>query len=331
MVVIATPVDHALAECCDHSNTAATVNPVTCENKNVLSAEITKVNGDANRTKLRAISVNQGHTVKIDWQMHDVKGAPLNLSDCVTGAEDSPYKIIFAMRPYIAINSSGNTSSIDGSVDDAATGQVSAELTPAATGNPGIFYAEFALAENTADPDVAPKIFFSNTFLININRTALGDTLKGPPTIAEIRLHLRDSSPTESFLLDNLMFDDAEIALAVARPVQYWNETPPPLNTTYTTSTFPFRYHWLEGICANLFFMVAEQFRRNRLAYSAGGLNVDDQNKEESYERAGQARWTAYREWVRATKASINLEGCYGQVTSNYKYSAYTDAVRIRY
>jgi hypothetical protein len=30
-------------------------------------------------------------------------------------------------------------------------------------------------------------------------------------------------------------------------------------------------------------------------------------------------------------KASINLESCYGEVTSTYKYSAYTDAIRIRY
>lgn len=153
----------------------------------------------------------------------------------------------------------------------------------------------------------------------------------GPPSIAEIRLHLRDSSPAESYLLEHLMFDDAEIALAIARPVMYWNEIPPPLDVVYNTQTFPFRYHWLEGICANLFMMVAEQFRRNQLSYSAGGLSVDDQNKEAGYERAGQARWQAYREWVRATKASINLESCYGEVTSSYKYSAYTDALRIRY
>jgi hypothetical protein len=77
--------------------------------------------------------------------------------------------------------------------------------------------------------------------------------------------------------------------------------------------------------------MVAEQFRRNQLDYSAAGMSVNDQNKEANYERAGQARWQAYREWVRATKASINLESCYGEVSSTYKYAAYTDALRIRY
>jgi hypothetical protein len=328
MVVIATPINNAVTACCDHDNKTQTVNPVSCANKNVLSAAVTTVNGEENRTKLRSISIDQGHTVTVSWQLHDDKGAPIDLSTCVTGAEDSPYKIIFAMRPYIGARDGVNVSSIDGTVVDAATGQVSVDLTPAATRHPGIFYGEFSIAENV---DTNEKLFFSNTFLIAINRTALGDSMQGPPSIAEIRLHLRDSSPSESLLLDNLMFDDAEIALAIARPVQYWNETPPPLNQHYTTSSFPFRYHWLEGICANLFFMVAEQYRRNQLAYQAGGLSVDDQNKEASYERAGQVRWQAFREWVRATKATLNLEGCYGQVTSNYKYSAYTDAVRIRY
>jgi hypothetical protein len=60
-------------------------------------------------------------------------------------------------------------------------------------------------------------------------------------------------------------------------------------------------------------------------------VSMDDQNKEMNYERAGQTRWQAYRDWVRATKASINLESCYGEVSSTYKYSGYTDALRIRY
>jgi hypothetical protein len=201
------------------------------------------------------------------------------------------------------------------------------------TGVPGVYYAEMAMVSVPALTSQQPCVIFSNTFSLVIARSTFGDVNQygGPPSIAEIRLHLRDSAPNESFLLDNLMFDDAEIALAISRPVMYWNEIPPPLDAMYNTQTFPFRYHWLEGICANLFLMVAEQFRRNQLDYNAAGIAINDQNKESSYERAGQARWQAYREWVRATKASINLENCYGEVSSTYKYSAYTDALRIRY
>ncbi len=262
--------------------------------------------------------------------MHDKDGLPVDLSAC----NSLPMKVVLRLRDQIALSNTSPVVQVDGTVTDAPTGKVEVALTQNMVGVPGIFYGEMALINIPAEEAGLPCVVFSNTFYVIINRSAFDARSQsrdgGPPSIAEIRLHLRDSAPSESYLLENLMFDDAEIALAIGRPVMYWNEIPPPIRT-FTTKNFPFRYHWLEGICANLFLMVAEQFRRNQLSYSAGGIQVDDQNKEAAYERAGQARWQAYREWVRGTKASINLEGCYGEVTSNYKYSAYTDAIRIRY
>ncbi|NBZ97017.1 MAG: hypothetical protein EBR40_11450, partial [Proteobacteria bacterium] len=212
--------------------------------------------------------------------------------------------------------------------------QVEAELTKNMVGIPGIFYGEMALINVPAQEANQPCVVFSNTFYVIINRSAFDSRSSnrnaGPPTMAEIRLHLRDSAPGESYLIENLMFDDAEIALAITRPIQYWNEVPPPIGI-FTTQNFPFRYHWLEGICANLFFMVAEQYRRNQLSYSAGGLSVDDQNKEANYEQAGQIRWQAYREWVRAKKAEINLEGGYGEIGSTYQYGTYSSGIRSRF
>jgi hypothetical protein len=244
-----------------------------------------------------------------------------------------PYKVVLRIKEQISLGNAKPVQQVNATVTGPTEGRVHVALTKQMVGIPGIYYAEMALINVPAEEAEQPCIIFSNTFYLIINRGTLGNDGRngGPPSIAEIRLHLRDSAPGESYLLENLMFDDAEIALAIARPVMYWNEVPPPLGRNYNTQNFPFRYHWLEGICANLFLMVAEQFRRNQLSYQAGGIAVDDQNKEGSYERAGQARWQAYREWVRATKASINLESCYGEVTSNYKYSAYTDAIRLRY
>ena len=332
MAVIATPVNHVIAQCCDQGASAATVNPVDCVGQNVLSVDVSRVNGEAVTARIRAISVAQGVTSTLSWQLHDKNGAPLNLTNCVNGTEESPYKIVFRLKEYVNAGTARPVFQVDATVTDATNGKISVTLSAEMTKLPGIYYADFCMAGNTEENN--GQVVFVNTCYLIINRSTLYDAATdfgGPPSIAEIRLHLRDSSPAESFLLDNLMFDDAEIALAISRPVQYWNEVPPPLNQTYNTQTFPFRYHWLEGICANLFFMVAEQFRRNQLPYSAGGISVDDQNKEANYERAGQIRWQAYKEWVRATKAAINLESCWGSVTSNYKYSAYTDAIRIRY
>jgi hypothetical protein len=284
---------------------------------------------------MRAISVSQGQTSTINWQLHNKDGGPVSLTSCADALADGTLKLVLRLKEQLALGNQNPvlTVDVDYADGDMANGTVGVTLEQGMTSLPGIYYAEIALV-NTAVPDPTnPAVVFSNTFYLIINRSTFGESIRsgGPPSVAEIRLHLRDSSPAESYLLENLMFDDAEIALAIARPVQYWNEIPPPLDQVYNTQNFPFRYHWLEGICANLFLMVAEQFRRNQLDYQAGGMAVNDQNKEANYERAGQARWQAYREWVRATKASINLEGCWGEVTSNYKYSAYTDAIRIRY
>lgn len=338
MVVIATPAPHPIVSCCTNDTlTAGNLTPVSAVGQNVISAAPSTVNGDKILTRMRSVSVTQGQCATITWQLHDKEGRPVDLRPVgldEISLPENEFKVVFRIKEQLSLSNKAPPQQVDATVVDGATGQVSVALGPKATALPGVYYGEFALINVPAEANGQPCVIFSNNFSVIISRGLYGPNsaeVNGPPSIAEIRLHLRDSAPNESFLLENLMFDDAEIALAIARPVMYWNEIPPPLDLTYTTQNFPFRYHWLEGICANLFMMVAEQFRRNQLDYSAAGMSVNDQNKEANYERAGQARWQAYREWVRATKASINLEGCYNEVTSTYKYAAYTDALRIRY
>jgi hypothetical protein len=335
MVVIATPTGAPLLACNPNDSAAPAIIPVACDAQATVKAPVSSTNGIPALARTRAISISQGQCATIEWQMLDPTGMPINLTTCGFTDEDTPEnkKIVLRLKEQLALGNARPVPQVDATVTAPETGTVTVTMTKQMVNTPGIYYAEMALIDTSDESSATPCVVFSNTFTLIINRstfTTQGND-GGPPSIAEVRLHLRDSSPGESYLLEHVMFDDAEIALAIARPVMYWNEVPPPLDATYNTQNFPFRYHWLEGICANLFFMVAEQYRRNQLSYSAGGMSVDDQNKEGSYERAGQARWQAYREWVRATKASINLESCYGEVTSAYKYSAYTDALRIRY
>lgn len=336
MVVIATPSTHPLVACDPNLAAAPVLFPESCAQQDIVSAPISKTNGVPVLTRTRAVTITQGQQAAIDWQMVDTQGRPVNLTPCGFGGVSPPedFKLVFRLKEQLALGNSRPPLELDTvEVFEAGIGTVRVQLTKEMTKYPGIYYGEIAVVDVAGDNANDPRMMFSNTFSVIIARSTFGPQGQqgGPPSIAEIRLHLRDSSPAESYLLEHVMFDDAEIALAITRPVMYWNEVPPPLDNTYNTQNFPFRYHWLEGICANLFFMVAEQYRRNQLSYSAAGMSVDDQNKEASYERAGQTRWQTYREWVRATKASMNLESCYGEVTSNYKYSAYTDAIRIRY
>lgn len=232
----------------------------------------------------------------------------------------------------------------DATIVDAANGVVEVSLPRGATVVPGVYFGEMAVVipEEEEDDEESPgivasdaveeddlpsgNVIFSNIFYVIISR-GMWSTRRhgpgGPPTVPEIRLHLRDSDPRESFLLDNLRFDDAELALAITRPVEYWNETPPDLGRVYTTQSFPWRYHWLEAICANLFWMAAERFRANNLQYSAAGVQVNDQDKELNYERAAQRRDAEWKNFVRRKKSEINLNSAYGGVGSGYQYGGY--------
>lgn len=323
MVVIATPIPHPTVQCCESDLRPVTLEPLPCAGLNVISAPISTINGRPIMSRMRSITVTQNQDATIEWQMHDQTGHPIDLRLCGFSESESSaeptFKVVLRLREHLATVPDKNTAAFEADVVDAEEGKVQVALGSAAVCTPGVYFAEIALVSIAAEEAEQPSVVFSNTFFLVVTRGAFGnDKNLGPPTIMEIRLHLRDSGGEESFLLDHLMFDDAEIALAISRPIMYWNETPPFLRPVYTTQNFPYRYHWLEGICANLFFMVAEQFRRNQLSYNAAGIALDDQNKEPNYERAGQMRWQTYREWVRATKAAINLEGCYSTVTSQY-------------
>ena len=126
-------------------------------------------------------------------------------------------------------------------------------------------------------------------------------------TIGEIRLGIRDKCREDNFLLDNVEFSDTEIAWAIRRPIEYWNETPPPLRPLYDATNFPYRYHWLNGVVGELLLMSAMHYERNRLRYSAAGLSVDDKDKAGYYDKAGQKLIDEYREWVERKKYSINV------------------------
>ena len=337
MVVIATP-QPTLPQTTPLT-TNGVLHPVSCAGQNIFSAPLSTASGVPVLGRMRAVTLSQGQCGAIEWQLHDKDGHPVSLQACgfpedsTSSSAVCDYKVVLRLKEQLSLGNERVPIEVEATVVDSAVGKVSVDITANLTGTPGIYYGEMALVCVPAEEAGLPCVVFSNIFTVVITRSTFGEPADqgGPPSIAEIRLHLRDSSPQESYLLDNLMFDDAEIALAITRPVMYWNEIPPPIDYVYTTHTFPFRYHWLEGISANLFMMVAEQFRRNDFQYQAAGMAINDQNKAPAYEQAGQMRWQAYKEWVRATKASINLESCYGEVTSTYKYSSYSSGLRLRY
>lgn len=131
-------------------------------------------------------------------------------------------------------------------------------------------------------------------------------------TDMDIRIWLRDKDPAANLLMDDFEFGTEEIRTASTLAVDYWNETPPPICVYDEVYRFPFRYHLLMATCANLFFIAANLYRRNKLAYQVPGGGISDQNKDAEYDGAGQRLWEQYKAWVASKKKEINIEQGFG-------------------
>ncbi len=141
-------------------------------------------------------------------------------------------------------------------------------------------------------------------------------TGSGPLTIPEIRLALLDVASQSdgapfSNLLDDVEFQDLDIVYAMRRIVQKWNETPPPV-ACYTPMNFPYRYHWTIGACSLLLMSSAERYRKNSLAYQAGGVAIRDQDKAQAYMQAAQLKMQEFDLWMRREKARMNMNRAWG-------------------
>lgn len=310
--------------------------PVSCMNQHVI---VPRTPADATTGKqllsrIMAIDVPGQQQAVIQYTMRDPQGNVVDLSNCLCEDTDGSlsmddvegcpcaYKIIFRLVEYL---SGGRGKEFPVEIVDAQTGKLSVTLSPDDTRQPGVYFGEFALVVcNSENEEGATDttVLFSNRLYVVIGRNLWNNHMSscspaGPPSIAEVRLHLRDSQADESYLLDNVAFADEEILQAIWLPVQYWNEIPPNIGS-HTTVTFPYRYHWLMAIAGYLFLTVAEQQRRNNLTYSAGGVQVNDQNREPNYEAAAKRRLDEWRAFVRMKKSELNLEMGYGSFGSDY-------------
>lgn len=310
--------------CCEGTPAAPVLlSAVVCTGQNVIGPDTTTRYRKSLYKRQRSVTVRGGQAATLRWQMLGWDSNPLDLSECVCPAsessESSQGSCDFTLRFRLREQLMGRCSvELPVTVEDVTAGQVLIDLPQDVTKRAGIYYGEVAAFNTEEDADAGENVVFSNIFTVVITGGQWASTrTPGPPSFAEIRLHLRDSDPSENLLLDGLTFDDAEIAFAIKRPVEYWNEIPPPVRT-YTTQNFPFKYHWLMGITGELFLIAAEGYRKNHLAYSAAGISIDDQAKEPNYEKAAQMRLQDYRDFVRRKKVEMNVAGAFGEVVSDY-------------
>lgn len=189
------------------------------------------------------------------------------------------------------------------------TGYVEFDIDGSTITMPGIYKAEIGRFAGIYLTDTWPVLICAEP---TVFQTLSGT---GPLSLAEVRLSLLDVNSGDNGapfnnLLDGVEFTDQEVAYAIRRVVDMWNETPPPVSR-FTVASFPYRYYWTVGVSGLLLQMGASRYRRNRLQYSAGGVTVDDQSKDKDYDAIGQAKTQEFKEWMLKEKVRINMGLCW--------------------
>lgn len=262
-------------------------------------------------SKMRSVVVSQATTPTIAWTFLDAAGDPVDISSY----NNSGFEVVLGVKHSLNTQSD-DTAYSTGTVTTAASGLVSVVVPPEALVKPGIYVAEIVIRDSNISSHIVQLI---NRFWLVVDRSIFGGTDHlGPPTIAEIRLHLRDA-PEGNILLDEYEFDVAEIAASISRCVAFFNESPPPIQRRFSTANFPFRYHWMEGVVADLFLSAAHQFRRNAVKSSAAGLSTSDLDKEKEYMQAHAYHKQNWTEFVKMTRIRMNMEEGFGSLGSDYR------------
>lgn len=280
-------------------------------------------------TRLKAFLVDQGVVATLEHTFRDKKGNPRDLSDWLASSSSESGSASSSVAPagvvkcrikaWLGTGPSPRTDPIwdvYGDAYDAQKGVVRATLESDIVEHPGIYEMTWAVVNDRGIPVVVDRGLLSveksmfPVLLSNLHKDL------GPPSIQEVRMRLMDSSKNENLLLDDIEFKDEQILLAMAEPVRFWNETPPPIRPLYTTRNFPFRGAWITGVLGQLHLTMANHFRRNVFQGAAGGTS--DKAKEREYMGEGMRLWEEYKSWVHNKKVEINLKGFVGHVSSQY-------------
>lgn len=184
-------------------------------------------------------------------------------------------------------------------------GIVTLDLVPADLLFAGIWYASVALYDAEDDLIAEHPMFLE--VRKGLNHKIPHNT---PIGIAEIRLMNRDLDPDANELLLTYEFDDTEIAFAIMRPVDEWNESLPPV-TTYTAATFPFRENWRKATIGYLMRTAGRKYLRDDLTYTAGGISINEKRKWDAYNKMGTELINEWRDWMKQKKVQINSQDCY--------------------
>lgn len=272
-------------------------------------------------TSVKTLYATQLTRGRVDIQLLDEQGNPIDVSDYIPdddgGGSSSSSSVehystgpFLVAKDYAADTSPLMTVLLD--IVDAPTGQVRWSFEPDEVPFPGLWLAQVILYKDDVAERVIPYYLY-----IRANIHASTPQNYYPLHIADVRMYLRDMVPEANTLLEDYEFTDDEIMYAIRRPVDQWNETPPPVGC-YTTTTFPYRYYWTIAAAAELLQMAAHRYARNELDYAAAGVRIQDQNKAQTYLAVAERLKKEWMWWLEMKKMEVSALQC------NWSQSLYT-------
>lgn len=284
----------------------------------VVTADVPVIDDCPVLTRLKLFVVKLGMSPTLEHVLRDARGRPLDLSAYFNNSQSESTDATITLRLKEVISDiSGNNpiQEIPGQVTDPAHGIVQFKLTTAAINQAGIYQLSLGLK------DANDELLHIENPLLWVERSLYGTVDRtrnaGPPSIDSIRQWVMDHS-RGSLLLDNVEFTDDQIGQAAVNPIRYWNEQPPPLRPPMDTRNFPFTEAWTGAIAGYLYQFAAAGYRRDHLPYNAGGIAIDDKNKEREYLTAAQLHLDTWRTFVTTKKYEINTGLVVGRIGSIY-------------
>lgn len=132
-----------------------------------------------------------------------------------------------------------------------------------------------------------------------------------------LRVYLQDFEEN-NHLIGKEEFTDEQLLTFLLMAMDLYNNRVTPVSIKATVMTFPSLTLWLDGAAIFALKSAIFKFQRNSFQYSDGGTQVVTDEKAPEYERTLQRMMAEWTQDARLVKESINLEGCYGGISSEY-------------
>jgi hypothetical protein len=298
---------------------------IDCADQLILRPAITTVDNRPILSKTQAVATTQKMAPVIELILRDVQGRPINFESCGFSSLSSGSSsanlggsVLFKGREVLDVSNGAFLVDAEGAFLDAAAGVVRVKIPSTATEAHGLIDITCGVFNQSGE------MIHNTSFYLLVERSQFGAVTAnsgvpaGLPPVSQIRMYLRDSSPEDNPLLNTLEFDLSEICEAMLVCIEYWNTMQPRVRRTFNTTNFLNPSVMIDGVMGELYLLAAKHYRRNQLAYTAGGLSVDDKNKAQEYEVIGQRMLDEYLKWVKMTKIQINKEAWDGSFGSTY-------------